>query len=84
MKKTAPTKKAAAKKSPAKKAAKKTAAKKAPAPAKKAAAPKKAPAAKKKPRQLSGGDWIDDVGQVFSFLTPWGASAQAIGALSQL
>jgi hypothetical protein len=53
------------------------------APAKKAPA-KKAPAAKKKPRQLSGGDWIDDVGQVFSFLTPWGASAQAIGALSQL
>ncbi len=57
------------------------------APKKKKAAPKKPaakkPAAKKKSskRDLSGDGFLDDIGQAFSFLTPWGLAGQAAGAL---
>jgi hypothetical protein len=55
---------------------KKTAAKKKPA-------PKKKPAAKKgkSKKDLSGDGFLDDIGQAFSFLTPWGLAGQAAGAL---
>jgi hypothetical protein len=50
--------------------------------AKKKAAPKK-PAAKKgkSKKDLSGEGFLDDIGQAFSFLTPWGLAGQAAGAL---
>jgi len=50
--------------------------------AKKKAAPKK-PAAKKSKskKDLSGDGFLDDIGQAFSFLTPWGLAGQAAGAL---
>jgi hypothetical protein len=50
--------------------------------AKKKAAPKK-PAAKKgkSKTDLSGEGFLDDIGQAFSFLTPWGLAGQAAGAL---
>jgi hypothetical protein len=58
------------------------------APKKKKAAPKKAaakkPATKKKgksKKDLSGDGFLDDIGQAFSFLTPWGLAGQAAGAL---
>jgi hypothetical protein len=58
------------------------------APKKKKAAPKrpaaKKPAAKKKgksKKDLSGDGFLDDIGQAFSFLTPWGLAGQAAGAL---
>jgi len=53
----------------------------------KKATPKKAaakkPTAKKRrsSKNMSGEGWIDDVGQVFSFLNPFGAAANAIGAV---
>lgn len=56
------------------------------APKKKKAAAKKAPkkpAAKKKKskKDLSGEGFLDDLGQAFSFMTPWGLAGQAAGAL---
>ena len=55
---------------------------------KKKAAPKKPaakkPAAKKPKKSLSGDGWIDDIGQVFSFLTPFGIAGNVAGAVSQL
>lgn len=55
------------------------------APKKKAAAkktPKKKAATKKKSKKdLSGDGFLDDLGQAFSFLTPWGLAGQAAGAL---
>jgi hypothetical protein len=56
------------------------------APKKKKAAAKKAPkktAAKKgkSKKDLSGDGFLDDIGQAFSFLTPWGLAGQAAGAL---
>ena len=56
------------------------------APKKKKAAAKKAP---KKPapkkgkskKDLSGEGFLDDLGQAFSFMTPWGLAGQAAGAL---
>lgn len=55
------------------------------APKKKAAAKKaaKKPAAKKKKskKDLSGEGFLDDLGQAFSFMTPWGLAGQAAGAL---
>ena len=51
--------------------------------AKKKPAPKKKPAAKKgkSKKDLSGDGFLDDIGQAFSFLTPWGLAGQAAGAL---
>jgi hypothetical protein len=50
--------------------------------AKKKAAPKKAAAKKgKSKKDLSGDGFLDDIGQAFSFLTPWGLAGQAAGAL---
>ena len=57
------------------------------APKKKKAAAKKAP---KKPapkkgkskKDLSGEGFLDDLGQAFSFMTPWGLAGQAAGALA--
>ena len=54
------------------------------APKKKKAAAKKVPkkATKKKSKKdLSGEGFLDDLGQAFSFMTPWGLAGQAAGAL---
>ena len=42
--------------------------------------PKKAPKKKSK-KDLSGEGFLDDLGQAFSFMTPWGLVGQAAGAL---
>lgn len=57
---------------------KKAAAKKAP---KKPAAKKPAAKKGKSKKDLSGDGFLDDIGQAFSFLTPWGLAGQAAGAL---
>ena len=51
------------------------------APKKKPAAPKKAAPKKKSKKDLSGEGFLDDLGQAFSFMTPWGLAGQAAGAL---
>ena len=48
---------------------------------KKPAAPKKAAPKKKSKKDLSGEGFLDDLGQAFSFMTPWGLAGQAAGAL---